>query len=166
MNGLRVPFNPISDEGVQAVFNSLKTNNTLRVLDATSCGITDTGVASLAEALSINTTLEMLSIQVNHAITDNGLTCLVEVLSRSSRLVKLWISDHLKVDEVRKTINEARKKMGLKPIEVTCSKYTYIVSACTHLHIIVISDTGRIISIPSTPSSPYSNVYRVTNVTK
>ena len=110
--------NPIRDIGLQTIFNSLTQNNTLKVLSVSSCDMTDAGVPSLAEAMNINTTLEELYINGNDAITDNGLTCLVEVLSRSSSLVKLMIPTRLKVVEVRKTINEARKKSGLEAIKV------------------------------------------------
>ena len=110
--------NPIGDKVLQTIFNSLKLNNTLKVLNISYCGMTDAGVPSLVEAMNINTTLERLHIQGNDAITDNGLTCLVEVLSRSSRLVGLWIPRHLKVGEMRKTINEARERSGLEAIKV------------------------------------------------
>ena len=115
---LRLDDNPIGDKGLQTTFNRLKQNNTLKFLSVSDCDMTDAGVPSLAEAMNINTTLEKLDIHGNAAITDNGLTCLVEVLSRSSRLVELWIPWHLKLDEVRKTINEARKRSGLEAIDV------------------------------------------------
>ena len=114
--------NPIGDKGLQTIFNSLKQNNTLKVLNVCRCDMTDAGVPTLAEAMNINTTLKRLYIHGN-TITDNGLTCLVEVLSRSSRLVELVIRWHFKMDEVRKTINEARKRSGLEAIKVE-GKYT------------------------------------------
>ena len=110
--------NPIGDKGLQTIFNSLKQNNTLKILNVSDCGMTDAGVPSLAEAMNINITIEELYIFGNNAITDNGLTCLVKVLSRSTRLAELWIPKHLEVGEVRKTINEARKRSGLEAIEV------------------------------------------------
>ena len=119
VSGLLLDHNPIGDKGLQIVFNSLKQNNTLKDLNVSHCDMTDAGVPSLAEAMNINTTLKGLCIQ-NDAITNNGLTCLVEVLSRSSRLVDLWIPWHLKVDKVRKTISEARRRGGLEAIEINC----------------------------------------------
>ena len=110
--------NPIGDKGLQTIFNSLKQNNTLKDLSVSDCGMTDAGVPLLAEAMNINTTLERLYFRGDDAITDNGLTCLVEVLSRSSRLEGLVIPGHLKVDEVRKTINEARRRSGLEAIQL------------------------------------------------
>ena len=72
-------------------------------------------MASLADALHTNNTLETLYIDGNDEITENGLTCLVEALSKNSGLVKLWLPRHLRssVDKVQKTINEARKRNGL-----------------------------------------------------
>ena len=110
--------NPIGDLGLQSIFNILKVNKTLKCLSVAGCSMTDTGVASLASALNTNTTLERLDIFDNDAITVIGLTCLVEVLSRSSGLVELWISSHLGVDKVRKTINKARQTSGLAAIRV------------------------------------------------
>ena len=82
--------------------------------------MTDTGVASLADALHTNNTLERLDIKGNNALTENGLACLVEVLSRNSGLVTLWLPRHLRssVDKVQKTINEERKRSGLAAIKV------------------------------------------------
>ena len=115
--------NPIGDLGLQSIFNILKVNKTLKVLNVERCSMTDTGVASLASALNTNNTLETLDIEGNDAITENGLACLVEVLSRSSGLVKLWIPSRLRVDKVSKTINEARERSGLAAIKVL-GKYT------------------------------------------
>ena len=46
--------------------------------------MTDTGVFSLADALSKNNTLKTLHIYGNDALTENGLTCLVEVILKNS----------------------------------------------------------------------------------
>ena len=116
-------YNPIGVLGLQSIFNILKVNKTLKVLNVTRCSMTDTGVASLASALNTHNTLERLDIGGNDAITENGLTCLVEVLSRSSGLMELSIPKRLRVDKVRKTINEARQRSGLAAIKVN-GKYT------------------------------------------
>ena len=86
--------------------------------DIADCGMTDTGIASLADALKSNNTLETLDIYGNNEITDKGLTCLTEVLSSSSALVQLWIPRHFAVNEVRKTINKTRQRSGLADIGV------------------------------------------------
>ena len=98
--------------------------------------MTDTGVASLADALHTNNTLESLIIapvtirlskkdskdilydNVTVAITENGLTCLVEAVSKHSGLKRLCIPGQLGEDKVRKTINEARKRNGLPNVGV------------------------------------------------
>ena len=87
--------------------------------------MTDIGVASLADALHTNNTLERLHIRGSRALTENGLTCLVEALSRNSGLVDLWLPKHLRssLDKVKKTINEARKRSGLAAIEVLGKYY-------------------------------------------
>ena len=59
-SGLWLGDNPIGDNGLQVIFDSLKQNNTLKFLDVSRCGMTDAGVTSLAEAMNINTTLEKL----------------------------------------------------------------------------------------------------------
>ena len=115
--------NPLGASGLETLFNALKLNKTLKLLSVASCSMTDTGVASLASALSTNDTLETLVIVGNDAITENGLTCLVKVLSRSLGLVELGIPNQLGVDKVSKTINEARQRRGLATIEVW-GKYT------------------------------------------
>ena len=80
--------------------------------------MTDAGVASLADALHTNNTLEKLFILDNGAITENGLTVLAGALSKHCRLKELCIPEHLGVDRVRKTINEARLISGLPDIDV------------------------------------------------
>ena len=47
-----------SDKELQTIFDALKQNKTLKGLSVASCGVTDTGVASLADALHTNNTLE------------------------------------------------------------------------------------------------------------
>ena len=49
--------NPIGDKGLQTIFDALKKNNTLKYLNVAECGMTDTGVASLADALHTNLSL-------------------------------------------------------------------------------------------------------------
>ena len=112
---LLLPGNPIGDKGLQTIFDSLKT---LKHLSVSDCGMTDAGVASLADALHTNNTLVKLFILDNGAITENGLTVLAGALSKHCRLKELCIPEHLGVDKVRKTINEARLISGLPDIDV------------------------------------------------
>ena len=114
---LSLYYNPIGDKGLEVIFHALKQNKTLIHLNIGNCGMTDTGIASLVDALHTNN-FETLYIDGNEKLTDKGLRCLVQFLSRSSKLTKLWIPKHLKVDNVTKTINEARKRRGLASIEI------------------------------------------------
>ena len=66
MSGLWLRGNPIGDGGLQTIFNSLKQNHTLKVLDVSECNMTDAGVPSLAEAMNINTTLKRLVFLQQH----------------------------------------------------------------------------------------------------
>ena len=116
VRGLDLRDNPIGDSGLQMIFDSLKHNNTLDFLDVARCQLTDTGVASLADALNINGTLKTLHIENNLAITENGLACLVEVISRRAGLEVLVLPNHLPVDRVIASINDARARNGLTTI--------------------------------------------------
>jgi Ran GTPase-activating protein (RanGAP) involved in mRNA processing and transport len=115
---LSLDGNPIGDKGLQTIFDALKQNKTLKFLSVSACGMTDTGVASLADALHTNNTLETLYIDGNEAITENGLICLVEAVSRNSGMKKLCIPEYVGLDRVRKTVNEARGRIGLPDIDV------------------------------------------------
>ena len=108
----------MTDTGV--AFDALKQNKTLKMLSISKCGMTDTGVASLADALHTNNTLEELFIDDNEAITENGLTCLVEAVCKHSGMKTLRIPDRFQfvVFEMRKTINEARRRNGLPHIHI------------------------------------------------
>ena len=110
--------NPISDKGLQTICDALKQNQTLKCLGISNCLMTDAGVASLADALHTNNTLETLYINANKAITENGLTRLVDSVSRNSGLKTLHIPDQFHVGEIRKNINEARRRNGLPDIIV------------------------------------------------
>ena len=91
VSGLRLFGNPIGDKGLQTIFNSLKQNNTLKVLDVSHCGMTDAGVPSLAEVMNINTTLEELYISGN-PIGDKGLQTIFNSLKQKNTLKVLDVS--------------------------------------------------------------------------
>ena len=115
---LWLDFNPIGDKGLQTIFGAVKRNKSLKGLGVAKCGMTDTGVASLADALHTNNALEKLYLNGNEAISEKGVTCLVKALSRHSGLVKLAISKHLVEADVKKIINDTRKRNGLPSIVV------------------------------------------------
>ena len=116
VRGLDLHNNPIGDNGLRMIFDSLKHNNTLDFLDVARCQLTDAGVASLADALNINSTLKTLYIEDNLAITESGIACLVEVISRRAGLETLILPRHLPVDKVIASINDERAKNGLTAI--------------------------------------------------
>ena len=116
VRGLDLCENPIGDNGLRMIFDSLKHNNTLDFLDVARCQLTDTGVASLADALNINGTLKTLHIEDNLAITESGIACLVEVISRRAGLETLILPRHLPVDKMIASINDERAKNGLTAI--------------------------------------------------
>ena len=60
VNALWLGGNPIGDKGLQAIFDALKQNSALKILSVSYCGMTDTGLASIAKALQTNHTLERL----------------------------------------------------------------------------------------------------------
>ena len=87
--------NPIGDKGLQTIFKTLKQNKTLKAFSVHNCGMIDTEMTSLADALQSNT-LEILNCTSNEAVTENGLVCLAEALSRQSGLAKCtWLPSHL-----------------------------------------------------------------------
>ena len=91
VSGLRLYGNPIGDKGLQTIFNSIKQNNTLKVLSVSHCDMTDAGVPSLAEAMNINTTLEMLTISDN-PIGDEGLQTIFICQKQNNTLKDLDVS--------------------------------------------------------------------------
>ena len=122
MSDLLLYSNPIGDKGLQTIFDALEQNKSLRRLSVSDCGMTDTGVASLADALHTNNALEELYIHGNEAKTEDGLTCLVEAVSRHPGLERLYIPKHMGEDKVRKTINEARRRNGLPDVAIIVVK--------------------------------------------
>ena len=50
VSSLLLNGNPIGDKGLQTIFDMLS-NKTLKYLNVSDCGMTDTGVAVLADAL-------------------------------------------------------------------------------------------------------------------
>lgn len=75
--------NPIGDNGLQKIFDSLKQNSSLKCLSISYCAMTDVGVTSLATALG-NSALKRLYIHGNNEITHDGVQVLVDVLSKSA----------------------------------------------------------------------------------
>ena len=112
VSSLSLRQNPIGDKlGLQTIFDALKQNKTLKELDVSNCdlSLTDTGVASLADALHTNNTLETLNITSNQ-IRKEGASYLARVLNGTNVLSSLWLSDNPIGDEGLQTIFDALKQ--------------------------------------------------------
>ena len=81
--------NSIGDSGVQSLANALSTNRcTLKKLDLSENGITDQGAEYLAQMLRTNTRLTHLTLSQNR-ITDYGLRLLIDVLLNRNQTVQV-----------------------------------------------------------------------------
>ncbi|XP_073942715.1 LOW QUALITY PROTEIN: tropomodulin [Choristoneura fumiferana] len=69
----------ISDEKFDKLFESLKTNTHLEVLNLVNVGLTDRGAGLLAAALEANTTLRVVNVETNF-ISPTGVVLLVKSL--------------------------------------------------------------------------------------
>ena len=68
---LDMSVNDIKDEGITAIAGSLN-NSSITVLDVRRCGITFTGVRSLAAALSTNQNIKRLLLNCNPITVDEA----------------------------------------------------------------------------------------------
>ena len=94
LTSLDISLNPaIGDKGVAHLAESLKKNRTLETLDIGSCNITDTGAASLTNALRTNNSLNKLYLSGNDALTEKGVRVLLDVCY--SKPMRLRIPRHL-----------------------------------------------------------------------
>ena len=94
LTSLDISLNPaIGDEGVSYLAESLNENKTLETLDIGSCNITDTGAASLTDALRTNNSLDKLYLSGNDALTEKGVRLLLDVCY--SKPMRLQIPRHL-----------------------------------------------------------------------
>ena len=72
---LNISFNPIGDEGIAAIANTLD-NASISKLNVYDCNITVTGAKSLAGALKINHTLKSLTVSCNNITVDGAIAIL------------------------------------------------------------------------------------------
>ena len=77
---------------LMALGESLKRNRGLKTLNISDCDIDDQGMKSLASALEMNGSLQMLDLSWNRAVTGIGLMALGESLKRNKGLKTLDIS--------------------------------------------------------------------------
>ena len=87
---LEISGNKIGDKGIDHVANALSTNTLLEVLSVRKCDISDLGAELLARALAVNRTLETLDISHNN-IGDNGITHIATILESNTTLELLSV---------------------------------------------------------------------------
>ena len=89
----------IGDKGIADIANSLRTNTTISYLNVTGCGISDIGVQSLAEAIAANGSirLEELDISYNN-IGDMGLARIATALQINTT-IKYFSMSHCGISD-------------------------------------------------------------------
>ena len=118
--------NELGDTGVGYLANALKQNDSLKELHLRDCGMTDRGLELLAIALTVNKLLEVLDLWSNKSISVGGVAILSNYLRRNIELVELYLPNQLKsASWLLDTVNEARRRSGLRPIEVKCESPEY-----------------------------------------
>ncbi|XP_019856063.1 PREDICTED: uncharacterized protein LOC109584685 [Amphimedon queenslandica] len=89
---LSLTRNSISDDGVIALAQSLKCNETLKYLHfSKNPGITSASAESLAELLCTNNTLSSLYLTRSTSIDTDGVVVLMESLKTNDTLEELWL---------------------------------------------------------------------------
>jgi hypothetical protein len=129
-----IGWNSVGDEGISHVAEALKQNKQLKELwIGGSAGMTDKGAASLASALTVNSSLKILHMGsvLKGALTEDGLSAIAHSLVNKSMFVKLAIpySFDSTTDSLSREVNEARKRNGFPPIEIEgeCTIYCIII---------------------------------------
>jgi len=106
--------NNIGDDGISAIAGALG-NCKINILDITGCGITLTGVRSLATALSSNHTIRALCLEHN-CITLEGALLIVKSAVYNMVCQHVFIDDEYKNDEVKMMMNilENRRRQKVR----------------------------------------------------
>jgi len=97
--------NNIGDNGITAIAESLS-NSSITELDVESCGITFTGVRSLAEALSTNQNIKILGL-LDNPMTDVGARLIME------SAMKNGVCEYVGIDSEYKDDDEVKKMMAI-----------------------------------------------------
>ena len=86
--------NKIGDKGIADIANSLRTNTTISDLDVFDCGISDIGVQSLAEAIASNGSIRVERLDIsNNDIGDNGIAHIATALQMNTTIKFFSISN-------------------------------------------------------------------------
>ena len=89
--------NDIRDEGITAISSSLN-QSSLTILDVSRCGITFTGVRSLAAALATNHNIRILRLWGN-PITVDGARLIMKSAVDNGVCEDVWMDDEYKDDD-------------------------------------------------------------------
>ena len=93
LEALDLACNPlIGHIGAYCIGQTLKSNNSLRTLNLSGCGITSDGIMSLCEGLEKNTSLTDLDLSFNE-ISNDGIACLSKSLASNHTLTTLRIEN-------------------------------------------------------------------------
>ena len=118
--------NDIKDEGITAIAGSLS-NSSITVLYVRECGITFTGVRSLAAALSTNQNIRTLWLMGN-PITFDGVRLIMKSAVDNGVCEGVDIDDEYKDDDQVKemmTILDDRRRRDVRNYVVRCNYYCY-----------------------------------------
>ena len=121
---LDMGYNNIKDEGITAIAGSLS-NSSITVLNVRWCGITFTGVGSLAAALSTNQNIRRLLLW-NNPITIDGARLIMKSAVDNGVCEDVDIDDKYKDNQVKEMMDilyDRRRQDG--NYVVRCSYYCY-----------------------------------------
>ena len=105
---LNLPGNGICDAGATSIAEAIKVNKTLANLNLSGNGISDAGATSIAEAIKVNKTLADLNLSGN-GISDAGATSIAEAIKVNKTLTDLDLSGNGVSDAGATSIAEAIK---------------------------------------------------------
>ena len=114
VKALGLGSNGITDKGAEHLAEMLKTNRTITWLALAGNQIGDRGVQLLTETLAHqNTSLLVLSLHVNKAISDASVDAITNMLQHNKSLKKLWMQDcNISEDGKAKLREAARLKLN------------------------------------------------------
>ena len=105
---LNLPGNGICDAGATSIAEAIKVNKTLTNLNLSGNGISDAGATSIAEAIKVNKTLTDLNLSDN-GVSDDGATSIAEAIKVNRTLTDLRLSGNGVSDAGVTSIVEAIK---------------------------------------------------------
>ena len=117
---LNIAHNRIGSDGTKFIAKGLQRNCSLITCVLDSCEITDAGVCSLADAVTVNATIESLWLEDNLDVTDEGVLKLSESLEKNKSIEKVILPHHLAntVADAEKKVNQRRKLLDLHAIDL------------------------------------------------